>query len=79
VKPVLHIYPAFGPGFGTPRVYTVTVEAHEFIEDAVARLARNAGLVPLSRDHVFSTVFYPSVRDRYADIRVHSDILHPSL
>jgi hypothetical protein len=79
VKPVLHIYPAFGPGFGTPRVYTVTVEAHEFIEDAVARLARNGGLVPLSRDQVFSTVFYPSVRDRYADIRVHSDILHPSL
>ena len=79
MKPVLHIYPAFGPGLGTPRVYTITVEAHEFIEDAVGRLARSGGLVALSRDHVFDTVFYPSVRSRFEDIVVHSDILHPSL
>lgn len=77
--PTLHIYPAFGPGHGTPRVYTITVEYAEFLEEAVTRLARAGGLVPLSRDQVFGTVFYPSVRERFADIIVHSDILHPSL
>lgn len=79
MRPTLHIYPAFGPGYGTPRVYTITVDYHESVEDAVGRLARAGGLVPLSRDQVFNTVFYPSVRERYDDIVVHSDILHPSL
>lgn len=79
MRPTLHIYPAFGPGYGTPRVYAITVDYHEFVEDAVGRLARAGGLVPLSRDAVFDTVFYPSVRERYDDIVVHSDILHPSL
>lgn len=77
--PTLHIYPAFGPGYGTPRVYTITVEEWEFLEDAIVRTAANGGLVALSRDQVFDTVFYPAVRSRFADIVVHQDILHPSL
>lgn len=77
--PTLHIYPAFGAGSGTPRVYTFTVFPDESIADAVRRSVALGDVPALSRDDVFDTVFYPSVRARFADIIVHQDMLHPSM
>lgn len=74
--PTLHIYPAYGPGYGTPKVYVFTVPDGYKVGDMLAVYG-----VPAthSRDHVFDAISNPRFRDRFADIVVHSDILHPAL
>jgi len=74
--PTLHIYPAYGPGYGTPRVYVITVPAGATVGDVLGLLGTPAAH---SRDHVFDAVSNPRFREKYADIVVHSDILHPAL
>ncbi len=76
MRGVLHIYPAYGPGFTTPRVYLVTTFAGQSVGDVLA----DYGVpVSVSRDAVFESIAEPRFRDAYDDIVVHQDILHPSL
>lgn len=72
----LHIYPAYGPGYLTPKVYVLTVPEGSSVGDVIALRGLPA---THSRDHVFDAISNSGLRAQYADIVVHSDILHPAL
>ena len=74
-KPTLHIYPAYGPGWATPKVYALTVSAGDTVGDQLARAVPQA----IPRNDIFEAICEPRIRSRFDDIVLHNEILHPSM
>jgi len=77
--PTLHIYPAYGPGWGTPRVYAITVHDGETLGESLSRYAESQSLRPMPRDALFAVVYKEPLRSKFEDVVMHQDILHPAL